>query len=479
MKILLIAPASGRWKEVGRRRLFGGKTFRFSMLSLLSVAAETPDHADVRIVDEQIEDIPWNESFDLVGITCMTAAAPRAYEVAARFRHRGVPVVMGGMHPTLCTDEVLKHADAVVVGDAEGLWPQLVDDVQSGHLQRVYRHDAPPTLNGLKPPRYDLIENNKYASVRAVQATRGCPHGCAFCAVSAFNGKTQRQRPVEEVATEVAAIPDRFLLFVDDNLTADREYAARLFRALIPLKKQWMTQSTLSFAEDEAMVALAAKAGCKGLFVGLETFSEENLAGVDKAFNRVDQYREYVRRLHRHGICVEAGVVFGFDHDRTGVFHSTLKGLDRLGIDLVQVSIFTPLPGTPGAATMQDRITDYDWSHYDFHSAVFRPMGMTAEELKDGHDWVTRRFYSPLRILRRLWQHARRPGGLRSLPYLAAINGAYYGRIRTWGIRGRNPMGRVSAFQRIFGGTSSRLSWTRRSASLQDAAGRLYRVEKI
>ncbi|MBN1268200.1 MAG: B12-binding domain-containing radical SAM protein [Kiritimatiellae bacterium] len=451
MQIILIAPASGKWRHVGRRRLFSGKTFRFSMLSLLSVAAETPPGVDVRIVDEQIEEVPWDADVDLVGITCMTALAPRAYEIAARFRARGIRVVLGGMHPTLFSEEALRHADAVVAGEAEGQWPRVIEDARAGRLKGIYRSETLHDLRGLKPVPRHLLRGKQYATVHAVQATRGCPHGCDFCAVSAFNRQTQRRRPVDEVVAEVQTIPDRFFIFVDDNLTADPEYAKALFTALAPLRKWWITQATLAIADDEALLDLAARAGCKGVFVGLETFSEVNLEGVNKGFNKVDDYRQKIARLHAHGIAVEAGIVFGFDGDRPEVFARTLKMLDDLEIDVIQVSIFTPLPGTRRFEAMQARLTDRDWAHYDFHSVVFQPAGMDAASLQAGHDWVTREFYRPWRILRRLWRHALRPGGVGPLVYLAAINFAYYGRVVRWGIRGCNPAAKRAAWPSVLG----------------------------
>ena len=439
MKIMLIAPASGNWHRVGRRRIFNGKTFRFSLLSLLSVAAETPSYASVEIIDEQIDAIPWEAPIDLVGITLMTAAASRTYELAARFRARNIPVVLGGMHPTFCVEETLQHADAVVVGDAEGIWPQVVADARDGRLKGIYRNTTFPDLQGLKQPPRHLLENKKYATVHAVQATRGCSNRCDFCAVSAFHQHTHRQRPVEEVLQEVSAIPSRFFIFVDDNLTADREYARHLFRALIPLRKRWVTQSELGIAEDFELVDLAAKAGCIGVFVGMETFSVRNLESVNKGFNRVWKYREAIRTLHRHGIGVEAGIVFGFDHDDPTVFERTLTMLDKLKIDAAQVSLFTPLPGTRRFETMKDSIFDRHWKYYDFHHAVFHPRRMSAEDLQSGHDWITNRYYSIGRILRRAWRCALRPRGLSTLQFMLGVNLAYYGRIRRWKIKGHNP----------------------------------------
>jgi radical SAM superfamily enzyme YgiQ (UPF0313 family) len=439
MKILLIAPASGKWRKVARTGLFNGKTFRFSLLSLLSVAAVTPADAEVQIVDEQVDDIPWEADVDLVGITCMTALAPWAYEISARFRKRGVPVVLGGMHSTLLPEEALRNATAIVKGEAESVWPRVVEDARKGTLSGVYRNNGSCSLKGLKPPPRHLLPSEKYSTVYAIQATRGCPHGCEFCAVSAFSGKTQHRRPVEEVAAEVAKIPDRFVLFVDDNLTADREYAARLFEALTPLKKHWASQSTLAIADDPEFVRLAAASGCIGLFVGLETFSEKNLTSVGKSCHRVADYRKSIQCFHDNGIAVEAGIVFGFDGDGPDVFESTLKVLDRLGVDAIQVSILTPLPGTPAYEKMRRRITVRDWSKYDFHHPVFTPSNMTPDQLQAGHDWATHQFYRPRRILWRMLRHLKRPRGRETLKYILALNLAYYGRIHSWRIRGWNP----------------------------------------
>jgi radical SAM superfamily enzyme YgiQ (UPF0313 family) len=454
MKLVLIAPASGKWRKVAKSGIFNGRTFRFSLLSLLRVAAETPPDVTVEIVDEQVREIPWHCDADLVGITCMTALAPRAYEIAARFRQRGIPVVLGGMHPTLCPQEAAAHATAIVTGEAEGVWPRLIAHAREGRLCGIYNNSAPPPLEALPPVPHHLLDPQRYAALYATQATRGCSHGCDFCAVSAFSGRTHRRRPVGDVVAELGSTPHRFVLFVDDNLTADREYARRLFHRLAPLKKRWVTQSTLSIADDPELVHLMANAGCIGLFVGMETFSDANLEAVGKSCNRTAKYRAAIDLLHDCGIAVEAGVVFGFDGDGPAVFETTLQHLDDLGVDAVQVSIFTPLPGTPAFGRMETRLLHTNWAEYDFHHAVFQPRQMSAAELKAGHDWVTRRFYSLPRITRRLWRHLLRPGGPASLPYVLAVNLAYYGRVRRWRIGGWNP-----AAKRAFPGNPHRLTF--------------------
>jgi radical SAM superfamily enzyme YgiQ (UPF0313 family) len=440
MRILLIAPTSGKWKKASRSKLCNGKTFRFSLLSLLSVAAETPEEIQVTIVDEQIEEIPWYGDFDLVGITCMTALATRAYEIAAQFRRRNIPVVLGGMHPTLCREDAIRHADAIVVGDVEGIWEKVLRDVRKGQLKRIYTNAKPPDLSCLKSVPRNLLHKKSYSTINAVQATRGCPNCCEFCSVSAFHKQTQRKRPVEEVIAEIKRIPDKFILLVDDNLTADVEYAGKLFSGLKPLKKLWATQSSVGIAEYPDLVRSAAESGCIGLFVGIETFSEANLNGVAKTCNRVENYREAIKLFHSFGIAVEAGIVFGFDNDRPAVFQNTLAILEELEIDLIQASIFTPLPGTKRFENMQDRIYTRNWAEYDFHSVIFQPKHMAANDLQAGHDWVTSEFYKPWRIAKRLLRHALRPRGFAALPYLSAVNLAYYGRVLNWNIRGYNPI---------------------------------------
>ena len=439
MKILLIAPASGRWKKVGNSHFFNGKTFRFSLLSLLSVAAETPPEIEIKIIDEQVDDIPWNEECDLVGITCMTAAALRAYEISSQFRKIGIPVILGGMHPTFRPKEALKNADAVVVGDVEGIWEKVIEDVKNGRLRGIYKNETAPALRDLKLPPRGLLKSKNYATIQAIQATRGCVNGCDFCAVSAFHNQMQRFRPINEVVKELSSIPESFVIFVDDNLTTDKDYARDLFKSMIPLKKKWVTQSTLTIANDPDFVRLAAEAGCIGLFVGLESFSGKNLRDVNKTCHKVEHYREAIRLLHDHGISVEAGIVFGFDNDGPGVFEHTLTMLDELEVDIIQVSIFTPLPGTRRFKAIGNRIIDRNWTHYDFHNVVFEPQNMSKEELKAGHDWVTGEFYRPWRIARRLFKHIGRPGGIKTFIFVAAVNFAYLGRVIRWKIRGYNP----------------------------------------
>lgn len=436
MNILLIAPAAGNWRRIGQRKAFNGKAFRFSMLSLLSVAALSPRKATVRIVDEQVEEVP-DSPVDLVGITAMTAVAPRAFELCARFRAQGIPVVMGGYHATLNPEEALQHADAVVVGPAYGAWEQVCADVEEGRLQRVY-HGNPDGEIPVHLPRH-LLAKDRYVTVSSTFATLGCRNRCRFCSIHPFHGGRRCARPVKDVAAEVAAFPDRFFVFVDDNLTQDRAYALELSRALAPFGKRWVVQASIEIARDPELLTAMRDAGCLGVFVGLESFNVDALHQSDKDFNRPQQYREAVRAFHQHGMYVEAGVIVGFDADDVTVFRNTLDMLDWVGVDVIQLSILTPLPGTALYEAMKGRITDSDWSHYDYRHVVFTPQRMKADELQAGADWLIRSFYSPWRILRRVWRWVAVPGGWKHFVYPIGLSLAYLGRTWRFGIRGYDP----------------------------------------
>ena len=437
MRILLIAPASGRWRGLGRKRLFNGKTFRFSMLSLLSVAALTPDGHDLTLVDEQIDDVPFDQRFDLVGITVMTATAPRAYELCRRFRDRSIPVVLGGFHPTFNAEEAGRHADAVVVGPAGAAWPRVLEDAAAGVLKPLYRGD-PGVQVPFALPRH-LLKRSRYVSVNTCTATLGCRNRCSFCSITAFYGGRRYQRDIGDIVRHLRSFDERFFLFVDDNLTQDRDYAIRLCRAIEPIGKKWATQASVEIADDPELLEWMRRAGCVGVFVGLESFSDAALCSQHKTLKSAQQYKDAVRAMHRHGMVVEAGLIFGFDGDGPDVFERTLAVLDDIGIDVMQASILTPLPGTALFEEMRGRIVDLDWSHYDYKWAVFEPAGMTRQDLMAGLEWINKRFYSPSRILRRLARWMTMPSGLGNFHVPLLLNVAYWGRQFRFHVRGYNP----------------------------------------
>jgi radical SAM superfamily enzyme YgiQ (UPF0313 family) len=420
MRILLVLPAGEQvrvtqdCREVPKRAML-----RFSVLPLTIVAALTPREHQVRILDENVEALDFDADVDVVGITFMTALAPRAYKIAQEFRARGKTVVGGGYHATLVPEEAAGHFDAIVAGDAEGVWEQVLLDVEAGRLRKIYSAGRTPlcmpgppaaqSSNGrgelqVPVPRRELLSRTErfYVTIHAVQTGRGCNHGCRYCSVTAFHQRTYRHRPLESVLEELRAVPRDFI-FVDDNIIASREYALELFRAMAPLRKRWVAQCSIEVADDPTLLGLMRAAGCCGLFIGVETVSEENLAAMDKGFNDSRQYRDRLHKIHQHGIGVVAGMMVGLDRDDPAVFERCLQFLQRNRMEAVQLNILTPLPGTPLFEEMKraGRITDWDWSSYDFRHVVFRPAGMTAGQLQAGADWLYAQFYRLDRILLR------------------------------------------------------------------------------
>lgn len=404
MTFLLVSPTSPLWRARASGRTRGARSHRFSMLTSLYVAASMPPGVRTRLLDEDVEPVDFDFPADLVGLSLMTYNAPRAYEIADEFRRRGRTVVMGGFHPTFMPDEAAAHADAVCVGEAEGTVPALVRDFRAGRLQPRYA-SQPVDLRGLPVPDRGLLRQSAYITPDAVQATRGCPHSCSFCSVSAFARRRFRARPVDEVIDELRGL-GRWLIFMDDNLTADAGYARELFARMAPLGKRWASQCSVRIADDPELLALAARSGCLGLFVGFESLSDENLRAWGKTLNRQRDYARAVARLHAAGIGVYGGFVFGMDDDGPDVFARTLRFLDEARLDALQATVLTPFPGTPLYAEMerQGRITSRDWALYDFGHVVFEPKGMSAETLYAGNAWLHSRFYSRAATWRRVWR---------------------------------------------------------------------------
>jgi radical SAM superfamily enzyme YgiQ (UPF0313 family) len=402
VKFLLISPAAAQWRVLpGECAPLATRIFRFSMLSSLCVAAAAPPGVETRILDEEVEPVDFDDDADLVGLSFMTFNAPRAYEIADGFRRKGKPVVMGGYHPTFRPQEAIAHADAVCVGEAEANLPRIIEDLRSGRLQSFYEGRL-SDLGSLPPVDRALVPGGLYLWADTAQATRGCPQRCTFCSITAFFDHRFRARPADQVIDELRGLGKR-ILFMDDNLTSSREYAKELFAGMIPLKKHWYSQCSVSLAEDVELLSLAARSGCRGVFVGLESLSQDNLRAWKK-FSRANDYARAIERFHDKGIAVYAGIVFGEDGDTPNVFESTLSFLLDSRVDALQATILTPFPGTPlfDAMEREGRIVDRDWSHYDFRHVVFEPRKMSRAALRAGHDWVLSRFYSAPAVLSRL-----------------------------------------------------------------------------
>ena len=400
------------------------------------LAALTPAEHDVYHTDEIVEPVDFDRPADLVGITAPTPSALHAYGLADEFRRRGVPVVLGGPHATALPDEALDHADAVVTGEAEDTWPRVLDDVVRGSPAGIYRSTGTASLAGMPSPRWDLIKGRRYGKAVTI-ATRGCPHRCGYCTIPLLYGPGRvRYRPIPEIVAEVTRAPTRAVVFWDDNIGANPRYAKDLFRALAPLGKWWTSQCTLQAARDDELVRLAAASGCQALFLGLESISQASLDATGKAHNRVNDYGAVIERLHRHGIAVHLGIMFGFDEDDRGIFERTVEFLEETCVDVVTVSMVVPMPGTPVFQRFraEGRILTEDWSRYDGKQhCVFQPKHMSPEDLVAGTEWVARRFYSLGSIYRRL--RGSRAGVWWNVPR----NLGYHLSLRQFAFRGWNP----------------------------------------
>jgi len=386
-------------------------------LSLMVLAGLTPPGWEITIVDENLgpPDYPAMPLPDLVGITAFTSQAHRAYEVAAYFRSVGVPVVMNGIHATMCLDEVNARVDSVVTGEAESVWPQLLEDARQGRLKPRYEGGR-ADLNDLAPARHDLLPS-RYA-FGAIQTTRGCPLNCNFCSVTTFNGAQYRQRPISEVVREFRSIRERRVLVVDDNLIGTRsEHVARakdLFRALIQanLRKEWVAQATINFADDEELLVLAAKAGCRGVFIGFESPTPEGLRELGKKINLVKgrDMRASVRRIQQHNILVVGSFIIGLDVDERGIGQQIAAMASRYGLDSLNTLFLTPLPGTRLWDQMksEDRIPLHaypdDWRYYTLTFPVAQYKHLSLDAVIQEIESCNRSFYSLPRILRRVWE---------------------------------------------------------------------------
>lgn len=402
MKIRLIDPASEEsLLRHSRREL---KTLWFAHLSLTTLAALTPEGIDVAITDENVDPVDFEEDVDLVGITGMTIHAQRAYEIAQPFRQRGIPVVMGGPHASALPEEAKAHMDAVVIGEAEDVWKDVLADAKRGSLNPFYQAKEFCSMNDAVHPRLDLLKKGAYMTTSCVQTSRGCPFQCDFCYVTRFFGNTYRCRPVDEVIEEIKGLKDDFIVLVDDNITGNSSYARELFTKLIPLKKQWAGQSSITIAKNDELLRLAAKSGCVSLFLGIESLSPENLRAVRKSFNKVNEYEDSLKMIHDHGIMVLAGLIFGFDYDDEGVFERTVRFCEKTKIEAPCFFVLTPIPGTPFYDRMEaeDRILHKDWSKYTGAEVVYRPKLMTEETLENGFNWACREAYSYSSIIKRL-----------------------------------------------------------------------------
>ncbi len=399
-KLLLINP-------VGRRSGFLLSKFStFPPLGLAYVAAVTPDDWEIKIIDENFDKFEFEEA-DLVGITAFTSNIMRAYEIAGIYRERKIKVVMGGIHVSMLPDEALNYADSVVIGEAEGIWSQVIKDFEDNSLAKRY---AGPQINLSKMqviPRRDLLHPGYLW--HSIQTSRGCPFDCHFCSVSKHMGKEYRQRCANNVLNELKSIDSEYITFVDDNLIGyteeSRKRAADIFEGMIHhgLGKKWWMQTSINAAEDERVIELAAKSGCMFAFIGFETLKNNMLKDMNKGINLkvgVNNYKKAIDTFHKYGIAVLGAFIIGNDHESPQYYKELGDFLVHSGVDIVQISILTPLPGTrlmdqfqkEGRIIFQD--IPGDWEKYRFSYMVHLPQGVTEDTIYMGNNFLKRSIYS-------------------------------------------------------------------------------------
>jgi len=412
------------------------KTTRYwtSGLTLPYLKALTPPGHEVSMVDELFYDVDLNGTWDVVGITAMGPQITRAYDLADHFRRRGIRVVLGGTWVTLTAEESLKHADAVVAGEAEQVWPQLLADFCEGRSRGIYRAAAWHDLQGLPRIDYTTLPLLKYDAFKAswlyrmyfhwpVVFSRGCPHPCEYCAVQTYYRRSFRTRPVDDVLEDlrtIKALGANRILFLDDNPIAHPEAAKELFRAMIPLRLKWASQSTINIARDPELLDLAARSGCVSLSIGLESINEDSLESVRKGFNLPRRFSGDLAAIRAKGIQVIALLMVGLDGDSTDTFRRSLEFLIDNKVSFLKLFTPCPYPGTKYYDDMAQagRITVQDWGRYDYGSPLIRPAQMTTDEMMAGFKYVYEGFYTTRAIAKRLLP----PGGsyVETLAYLVA-----------------------------------------------------------
>jgi radical SAM superfamily enzyme YgiQ (UPF0313 family) len=448
MKILLISPERERKKEEAF-------LFKLSFLNLPYVAAVTPPGVELKIVDEAFEKIDFEEKVDLVGITAQTPVAPRAYQITGEFKKRGIPVVMGGVHASMLPQEALQHVDAVVVGEAEGVWPDLIEDLRRGRMRRTYVGSKLTNPSHLPLPRRDLLNESFYFPLKLLETTRGCPHRCDFCGVSKFFGYRYRNRPIREIERELNILfrkgpvmnlglkkilslfsrdlpyflKRRLLYVIDSNIAGDKRFCLDLLSLLKEFDLLWYGHAPVSVAFDQKLLEAFAQSGCIALNIGFESFSIKNLNTMGKGFNQPSRYAEAVERIHDQGIGIMGTFIVGLDDDDPGVFQRIIDFCIDSRLDWALAFIMAPYPGTDSFLRLEKegRILCRDWEKYDSLNAVYQPLRMSVEELEKGVRRIWKEVFSTSsvykRIVKRPWVHP--------LFYLA-MNWQFHRLTKTW-----------------------------------------------
>jgi len=406
LKLLLIAPAGLEVQGVK------GKHVHHLNLAIIAALAE-PYFDEIKIIEEEFERLDPNETADFVGITMMTCQAPRGYYLADQFRKKGIRTICGGSHASFMTAESGQHFDSVVINEVEMVWDEIMSDFKTDTLKPVYHTDKLIDLKDLPMPRKDLfLKVGTTLNTQVVQTARGCPLGCNFCTVTLMYGKTYRTRPVEHVVEEIKRYPSKIFFFVDDNIFLSKEYAYKLCEALIPLNIKWGSQGSMELiCRDEELLKLAAKSGCISLFVGIESIDQETLNDAHKSFNKVKNYEENIKKMHRAGINVVGAFIFGFDRDTPATVDKIYDFAMKNSLAMVNMGIMTPFPGTEvyDKAKRDNKIFDHDWEHYTGANLVWNHPNMNKEQIEESYVRFRKKFYSWPSIAKRFWANRAHP----------------------------------------------------------------------
>jgi radical SAM superfamily enzyme YgiQ (UPF0313 family) len=397
-KILFIFP---RWPLL---TLWGHFKHKFPPLGLLTIAGLTPPEFVVEFTDENVSEINFDTDADMIAISVMTPLAHRAYEIADRFRAQGKTVVMGGIHVSIHPEEATGHADCVVIGEAEDIWPVVLADYRVGKLKPRYSDGTLINMGREFPiPRRDLLKKGRYVTRSTIQMMRGCPFDCEFCSVTAFSGREFRARPIDSFVEEFRGLPDRFVFIVDDNILSNRKVAEKLFDRMKGIGKWWGSQVTISIADNDALLKKMARAGCKSLFIGFESLDQDNLIQIGKKFVRAHKNEDRIKRIQDHGIGILGSFIVGLDGDDDSVFDKQYEFIIRTRMEAFLISVLTPFPGTHLTRRMEaeGRILSKDWSKYDMNTVVFQPKNFTPDDLQTRYNELNRALYSVGSIARR------------------------------------------------------------------------------
>ena len=403
MKILLLSPHPNKTITFS--------SIVFSSLTLKQLAAITPEKHSVEIVDEKFQEINFDKHYDVVGISLMTYNSIRGYRIADEFRRRGVTVVLGGYHPSALPNEAKQHADAVVIGEAERTWPQLLEDIEKGKLKPFYLDKMVVKPEDIPPARHDI--NNHKFMVDSIQASRGCPIGCKFCSIRNVEGTKYRTRKIDDVIKEMHSIKTKKIFFADSSLTIKPSFTKALFKEMIGLNKRFTCFGNINtLGADDELLKLSSEAGCLRWLIGIESFNKTNISHIGKKSNKVENYAKAIRKIKDYGILTVGMFIFGFDNDTPNVFENTLQSILELDLDSAFFNILTPYPGTPLYAKFESegRILTKDWSRYlsrcEDQSVVFKPKYMTPEQLSQGSLKTAISYYSLSNIAKR-WLNTR------------------------------------------------------------------------